>query len=246
MDFIYEKDFIEIKEKHLSKLDKFTFDFIKILEKHAKYVIISGYVAILFGRNRSSEDVDIFIEKIDRKIFNKIWEEIYDEFECINTNDVKDAYDNYLSDGLALRFAKKNTFIPNIELKFPKVDLDVWTLYESKKVILNKKTLYIAPLELEIPYKLFLGSEKDIEDAMHLFDLFKDYLDIKTLTEFNRKLKTQDLFIKMNMPNIDLKELEKQKEENFKQRLEFIKKYVEWLKKTSNKEWSRQQNELID
>ena len=48
------------------------------------------------------------------------------------------------------------------------------------------------------------------------------------------------------MPKIDLKELEKQKEENFKQRLEFIKKYVDWLKKTSNKEWSRQQNELID
>ena len=50
----------------------------------------------------------------------------------------------------------------------------------------------------------------------------------------------------MKMPKIDLKELEKLKEENFKQRLEFIKKYVEWLKKTPNKEWSKQQKELID
>jgi len=50
----------------------------------------------------------------------------------------------------------------------------------------------------------------------------------------------------MNMPKIDLKELEKQKKENFRQRLEFNKKYVEWLKKTSNKEWSKQQKELID
>ena len=48
------------------------------------------------------------------------------------------------------------------------------------------------------------------------------------------------------MPHIDLKELKKLKEENFRQRLEFIDKYVEWLKKTPNKEWSRQQKEIID
>lgn len=38
----------------------------------------------------------------------------------------------------------------------------------EKKVIINKKTLFISALELEIPYKLFLGSSKDIEDALHL------------------------------------------------------------------------------
>ena len=50
----------------------------------------------------------------------------------------------------------------------------------------------------------------------------------------------------MNMPKIDLKELESQKEENFKQRLEFIRKYSKWLKKTSNKKWSKQQKELLE
>jgi hypothetical protein len=48
----------------------------------------------------------------------------------------------------------------------------------------------------------------------------------------------------MRTPPIDLKELEKLKEENFRERLEFIEKYVEWVKKTSNKEWSTQQQEL--
>jgi len=196
MDFIYNKDFIEIKDKKLSKLDKLVFDFIKLIEKDIKYVIISGYVAILFGRNRSSEDIDIFIEKIIFKKFKTIWEKISKYFECINTSDVKNAYDNYLSKGLALRFAKKNTFIPNIEIKFPKVELDVWTLSECKKVIINNKILNISPLELEIPYKLFLGSEKDIEDAMHLYHLFKEYLNMKFFMEFNRKLKTHELFNK--------------------------------------------------
>jgi len=50
----------------------------------------------------------------------------------------------------------------------------------------------------------------------------------------------------MKTPKINLKELKKQKEENFKQRLEFNKKYVEWLRKTQNKEWSKQQKDLID
>lgn len=50
----------------------------------------------------------------------------------------------------------------------------------------------------------------------------------------------------MNIPKIDLKEIKKMKEQNFKERLEFIDMYVEWLKKTKNKDWSRQQNILID
>jgi len=50
----------------------------------------------------------------------------------------------------------------------------------------------------------------------------------------------------MNAPHIDLKELEKMKKDNFRQRLEFIDKYVKWLKKTSNKKWSKQQKKLID
>lgn len=43
----------------------------------------------------------------------------------------------------------------------------------------------------------------------------------------------------------DLKELEEEKKRNFKQRLEFIDMYVEWLKKTPNKVWSKQQNKLL-
>jgi len=42
----------------------------------------------------------------------------------------------------------------------------------------------------------------------------------------------------MKLPHIDLNELDKLKEENFKERLAFIDKYVEWIKKTSNKKWS--------
>ena len=51
---------------------------------------------------------------------------------------------------------------------------------------------------------------------------------------------------KKKFPKIDLKELAAEKERNRKQRLEFVRQYAEWLKKTPNKVWSRQQNKLLD
>ena len=47
----------------------------------------------------------------------------------------------------------------------------------------------------------------------------------------------------MNLPNINLEELKKLKEENFAERLEFIEKYAEWVKE--NKKRSSEQKVLI-
>ena len=59
MKLKFSKKKIEFR-KELNDLDKFVIDFTSILNKlKIKYVIVSGYVAILFGRSRSSEDIDI-------------------------------------------------------------------------------------------------------------------------------------------------------------------------------------------
>ncbi|MBI4454196.1 hypothetical protein HY636_06130 [Candidatus Woesearchaeota archaeon] len=50
----------------------------------------------------------------------------------------------------------------------------------------------------------------------------------------------------MKLPHIDLKELKRLKEENFKERLKFIDWYTNWLKKSSNKTWSSQQKKIIN
>ena len=49
----------------------------------------------------------------------------------------------------------------------------------------------------------------------------------------------------MKTPDIDLKELKKVKDENFKERLDFIDKYTKWLKKSPNKRWSSQHKKII-
>jgi folate-dependent phosphoribosylglycinamide formyltransferase PurN len=67
------KDKIVIKNKIFSNLDKFVIDFTSILTKEKiEYVIVSGYLSILFGRNRTSEDVDIIVKKIDYRSFEKL------------------------------------------------------------------------------------------------------------------------------------------------------------------------------
>ena len=182
-------------DKELNSLDNFTINFTRILDKlKIRYVLISGYVAILFGRSRSSENIDIIVEALDFTRFSELWREVHKNMECIITDSVKDAYNDYLTTGHSIRFAKKGTFMPNIEMKFPKSELDKWTVKERQEVVLNKYQMFISPMELQVSYKLFLGSEKDIEDAKHLYKIFKEYIDKKILYAFNKRLSVEKLF----------------------------------------------------
>jgi hypothetical protein len=36
--------------------------FVKNLEKYFEYVVVSGYVSIVFGRARATEDIDILMK----------------------------------------------------------------------------------------------------------------------------------------------------------------------------------------
>lgn len=190
------KEQIEL-EKELNSLDKFVIDFTGILNKLTiNYVIVSGYVAILFGRNRTSEDVDLLVEESTFEKFLQLWNELSAKFECLNTNNPKKAYEEFLLKETAIRFSEKKKYVPNIEVKFAKTELDKWTVEHRKKVLLNNKKLFISPIELQITFKLLLGSKKDIEDARYLYKIFKDYLKKDLLLYFKRKLKIEEVFNK--------------------------------------------------
>lgn len=203
MEIEFKEDEI-IFNRELSLLDRFVLSFTEHLtSNNIKYVIISGYVAILFGRSRISEDVDILIEHIPFEKFLKFWGELEQSHECLNTGNAYEAYNDYMENHHAIRIAKKGSFIPNIELKFVKNDLDRYSLEHRKHVKLANRSLYLSPLELQIPFKLFLGSEKDIEDARFLFKLFKDKLDNVMLKMFLTKLKIPDNNVKKYLGGFD-------------------------------------------
>ncbi|MFQ5531941.1 MAG: hypothetical protein ACE5ES_04960 [Candidatus Nanoarchaeia archaeon] len=80
MDYFSDKKEI-VTDKILSNLDKFVVEFTSLLDK--KYVVVLGYVSILFGRTRATEDVDLLIPYLDRESFEKLWEKINDsDFWC--------------------------------------------------------------------------------------------------------------------------------------------------------------------
>ena len=182
--------------KELNDLDKLVVDFVRILDRNKiKHVLVSGYVSILFGRSRSSEDIDIIVKKLPKRRFAVLWEDLLKYFECLVPDNFESAYDKYLMKQTSIRFSRKDQPIPNIEFMFPKAeDLDNWVLKNGKQVRLNRQILKISPIELQIAYKLFLGSGKDIEDARHLYQLFKENLNQKLLSEFLLKLDKKGLF----------------------------------------------------
>jgi len=57
------------------------------------------------------------------------------------------------------------------------------------EVVLNRRRLSIGPMELQIAYKVWLGSDKDKEDARHLYRLFGEHLSREELIRALRALK---------------------------------------------------------
>lgn len=179
--------------RELSNLDKFVIEFAGILNSiKIRYVIVSGYVSILFGRSRATEDIDLFIGRISKEKFDEFMINIEERgMWGLNSTDNIELY-SMLEDNLAIRIAEKGKAIPNFELKFPKKDTDFFSLNNPTKVVINDKKILISPIEMQISYKLYLGSEKDIEDAVHVYQIFKEKLDKNLLDELIQKLDVKD------------------------------------------------------
>ena len=173
----------------LSDLDLFTLDFIKILRKHTNYVIVNGYVSILLGRARASEDIDIIIPKMDFPVFLLLLEDIrHGGFYCLNAEKNEDIYEQ-IKDNLAVRFAKEKTVIPNAELKFSKNKIDDITLDRKITVKLQKDEIVISHLEMQIAFKeVVLKSPKDMEDARHIRNIAEGHLDYELIEKYRRML----------------------------------------------------------
>ena len=174
----FTKSTIEIN-RELSKLDLFMIDFTNILRKYTPYVIVSGYVAILLGRARASEDIDIIIPKIDFPIFRSLLKELREKkFYCLNGDDDKYLFE-YILEKTPLRFAKIGTIIPN-ELSLEKTMLV--KLPEGVEVP-------IPHLELQVAFKeAVLKSPKDLEDALYIRAVTKEVIDEKLIEEYTVKL----------------------------------------------------------
>ncbi|PIN89950.1 hypothetical protein COU60_02555 [Candidatus Pacearchaeota archaeon CG10_big_fil_rev_8_21_14_0_10_34_76] len=189
MEYNPERRELKLSKKN-NELDTFVLDFVGLLKD---YVVVSGYVSILTGRSRATEDIDLLIPSLNFEEFEEYWKKFEKAgFECLNTSKEKEAFD-MLKDH-AIRFARKGKPIPNMEFKVITNDVQKYSLNHKIKVILGHKEMFISPFEMQIAYKLFLGSEKDLEDAKHIYVLFKENLNNDELLNLLNKLNVTDKF----------------------------------------------------
>lgn len=170
--------------RELSNLDKFVLKFIKVIEKYVDYVIISSYISIILGRTRATEDVDVFIKNTSYENFCDMHKELKKKgFWCINAENEREIF-SYLNDGLAVRFARKGSSVPNFEIKFPKRKVDEETFEDFVLIKMPNGKIKISSLERQIAFKkYYLSAEKDVEDALHIEEAFKGEIDYKKINK---------------------------------------------------------------
>lgn len=183
-----------VVDRELSELDERVLQFVEVLESaDVSYVIVSGYVAILAGRSRGTEDVDIIVEQLSDERAEAVVAALQDAgYWCINRGE--EPVHALLEEGAAARFAEDGEVIPNFEVKFPSTPYDTETLDNAVTVRMGEAEIRIGPLELQIAYKLFMGAEKDFEDALHLYEVFGDELDATKLERYVDELSVHEEF----------------------------------------------------
>jgi hypothetical protein len=154
----------------------------------------SIHLAILFGRSRRSDDIKVIARWMDEEEFTELCKRLkacdFSLMQGIISSEesVRKVYREYLSRGHGIRFIYRDIILPNIEFKLASNPLHSYSIKNSYTVIINKDRIKIAPLELQIAYKLHLGSDKDIADAVFLYVLFKPVLEQKELERWCKEL----------------------------------------------------------
>ena len=165
-------------------------------ESGVGYVVVAGYVAILFGRGRRSDDIDFIVEDVGESGFVELCKRAREAGFALMQGDiwsedsVKALYRRYLAEGHGVRFMYRDMVLPNIEVKLARTSVHRYALTHAVKVVVNDRfTIRVSPIELQIAYKLYLGSEKDVGDAVFLYTLFRDYIDRGELEKWCTELR---------------------------------------------------------
>ncbi|WP_254521496.1 hypothetical protein [Natrinema caseinilyticum] len=177
-----------VVERESNQLDELAIGFSEVLGRFdIKHVYIAGYVSILAGRARSTEDVDILIERIDEETADRLATTLDEEEFWGPAMPLTSMYE-MLDNGDNIWVAPEDQITPHLEVKFARDEFDRGSLENAITARIGGKTIPIGPLELQIAYKLYLGAQKDVEDAVHLYTLFEESLSVSRLEEWVTRL----------------------------------------------------------
>lgn len=178
----------EISDRNI--LDQFCENFCSIVDKHCKYIIVSGFLAIASGRTRGTEDIDMILEKVSFDKFKVIYEDlIVNDFICMQSGDVKEVY-SYLKDSISIRFTRKDKELPEMEVKFAKDIIDEYQLKNRVKLELTGLDVWFSNVNVNVAFKEeLLKSPKDMEDARHFRIVFSELINEEEIKRIKEMIK---------------------------------------------------------
>ena len=170
-----------VVERPPNELDNLAIAFSTLLsDLDIDHVFIAGYLAILTGRARATDDIDVLIEPLSNGDVSELVEELEASGYWGPAMPLKEMYGN-LSAGTNIWVAPSDQMTPHVEVKFPSDEYDRASLANAIDAHIAGETIPVGPLELQIAYKLYLGEQKDLEDAAHLYLLFQESLSTPEL-----------------------------------------------------------------
>jgi len=187
-----------VKDKTI--LDEFVEDFVKIVENHCKYIIVSGFVAIAHGRSRGTEDIDMIIEKINKNKFVALHNDlIAGGFCCVQSDNPNEIYLSYLAQGISVRYTKGIEFFPpEMEVKLAKDEIDEYQIETRVKLPLTGLDVWFSSIEMNIAFKEeLLKSDKDLKDAKHLRIIYGEQISEEKIN----KIKSDILRLRLGAKN---------------------------------------------
>ena len=155
------------------------------------YSVVSGYVAVLFGRSRATEDIDVITERFDEETADGLTKRLRNAGYWGSAMPLDDLHET-LSDDLPVRIAEDGHRVPNVELKFVSDEYDRISLDNAISIRLGEEILRVGSLEFQIAYKLDMGARKDYEDALYLHEVVGPNLNTTALEEYVTKLGVED------------------------------------------------------
>lgn len=178
----------QIKDRNI--LDKLCEEFCAIVEKHCKYIVVSGFLAIASGRTRGTEDIDMIIERLNFNKFKLLFKDLAkNNFVCMQSSDAEEVY-SYLKDNISVRFTWKDKELPEMEVKFAKDLLDEYQLKNKVKLELTCLDIWFSNVNVNIAFKEeLLKSPKDLEDARHLRIVYSEQVNEEEIQTVKRLIK---------------------------------------------------------
>lgn len=181
-----------IVEREPNELDRLAITFTAILnDLDVRHAYVSWYVAVLTGRARATQDIDVLLERIDEPESARLVDRLNAEGMWGPAMPLDELYE-MLANGDNIWIAPEGQVVPHLEAKFVQDEADSTSLRDAIVARIAGTTIPLGPLELGIAYKLFLGSQKDFEDAVHLYTLLSENLRTDDLERWVRKLGVED------------------------------------------------------